>query len=57
MALIPKKPVWVMFKGLRPTTLLAFIHKVFAKVLLHFLGPFVAPWEEWTFGFRAGYQP
>lgn len=42
---------------LRSITLLAITQKLFAKVLLHFLGSLAALREEWTFGFRAGYQP
>lgn len=57
VALIPKNALWVGFKELRPTTMLAVTQKVFAKVLLRFLGPSIALREEWTVGFRAGYQP
>lgn len=48
---IPKMQSWDKFKDLRPIMLLPVTQKVYSRVLLYLVKPWVSPREEWSLGF------
>lgn len=55
--LIPKLQSWGKIKDLRPIMLLPVTPKLYSRVLLYVLRPWISPREEWPLGIHAHDQP
>lgn len=56
VALLPKAPKWDCVALLRPLMFPAILYTLFIRVWLGLAQVWIAPRENWTMGFRAGYQ-